>query len=158
MHLGLSSRYCAQMGQSTKMSNTGLQQQGSAGTGAPPAVGPAVGGASIQVGTGNGHKKARTGYNAKAMAEIRNSLRPYEDNNTLIGQLNVGNLAGMQTVPMTAGTVGVFASSGGPATHRPVSSLSTGSSSNSNYSDCIQSLVNLGFDEVRKCFQTFNNS
>ena len=132
------------MGQSTKMSNTGLQQQGSAGNGAPPAMGPAAGGASVPVGPGNGPKKARSGYNEKAMAQIRNSLRPYEDNNPPIGQLNMGNLAGMQTVPITV--------SAGPAGIRPVSSLSTGSSSNSNYSDCIHSLMNLGFDEVRTCF------
>ena len=132
------------MGQSTKMSNTGLQQQSSAGNGAPPAIGPAPSGTSVPVGPGNGPKKARSGYNAKAMAEIRNSLRPYEDNNPPIGQLNMGNLAGMQNVvPMTVSVAG-------PAGVRPVSSLSTGSSSNSNYSDCIQSLMNMGFDEVRQ--------
>jgi hypothetical protein len=78
------------------------------------------------------------------MAEIRNSLRPYEDSNPTIGQLNMGNLVGMQTgsITVSAGPVGV----------RPVSSLSTGSSSNSNYSDCIQSLMTLGFDEVRIIF------
>ena len=132
------------MGQSTKMSNTGLQQQGSAGNGAPPAMVPAAGGASVTVGPGNGPKKARSGYNAKAMAEIRNSLRPYEDSNTTIGQLNMGNLVGMQ-----AGSITISA---GPTGVRPVSSLSTGSSSNSNYSDCIASLINLGFDEVRTIF------
>ena len=127
------------MGQSTKMSNTGLQQQGSAGNGAPPAMVPAAGGASVTVGPGNGPKKARSGYNAKAMAEIRNSLRPYEDSNPTIGQLNMGNLG---SITISAGPTGV----------RPVSSLSTGSSSNSNYSDCIASLINLGFDEVRNIF------
>ena len=132
----------AQMGQSTKMSNTGLQQQGSVGNGAPPAMVPAAGSASsVTVGSGNGPKKARSGYNAKAMAEIRNSLRPYEDSNPTNVQLNMANLVGMQTGSITVNT--------GPSGVRPVSSLSTGSSSNSNYSDCIQSLMNLGFDEVR---------
>ena len=74
------------------MSNTGLQQQGSVGNGAPPAMVPAAGG-SVTVGSGNGPKKARSGYNAKAMAEIRNSLRPYEDSNPTNGQLNMANLA-----------------------------------------------------------------
>ena len=129
------------MGQSTKMSNTGLQQQGSVGNGAPPAMVPAAGGGSVTVGSGNGPKKARSGYAAKAMAEIRNSLRPYEDSNPTNGQLNMANLVGMQTGSITVNT--------GPSGVRPVSSLSTGSSSNSNYSDCIQSLMNLGFDEVR---------
>ena len=135
------------MGQSTKMSNTGLQQQGSVGNGAPPAMVPAAGSASsVTVGSGNGPKKARSGYNAKAMAEIRNSLRPYEDSNPTNVQLNMANLVGMQTGSITVNT--------GPSGVRPVSSLSTGSSSNSNYSDCIQSLMNLGFDEVRNVFQS----
>ena len=133
------------MGQSTKMSNTGLQQQGSVGNGAPPAMVPAAGSSSsVTVGSGNGPKKARSGYNAKAMAEIRNSLRPYEDSNPTNIQLNMANLVGMQTGSITVNT--------GPSGVRPVSSLSTGSSSNSNYSDCIQSLMNLGFDEVRNVF------
>ena len=133
------------MGQSTKMSNTGLQQQGSVGNGAPPAMVPAAGSSSsVTVGSGNGPKKARSGYNAKAMAEIRNSLRPYEDSNPTNIQLNMANLVGMQTGSITVNT--------GPSGVRPVSSLSTGSSSNSNYSDCIQSLMNLGFDEVRNIF------
>ena len=138
------------MGQSTKMSNTGLQQQGSAANGAvngaSPAMGPSVAGSSPSVGnpTQGGPKKARSGYNAKAMERIRDSLRPFEDNNpTHIGHLNMGNLVGMQngsiTVSTAAPTTGV----------RPVSSLSTGSSSNSNYSECIQSLMTFGFDEVR---------
>ena len=126
------------------MSNTGLQQQGSAGNGAPPAMVPAAGGANVNVGPGNGPKKARSGYNAKAMAEIRNSLRPYEDSNPAIGQLNNVNLVGMQNSSITI--------SAGPTGVRPVSSLSTGSSSNSNYSDCIQSLIHLGFDEVRNIY------
>ena len=138
------------MGQSTKMSNTGLQQQGSVGNGAPPAMVPAAGGASVTVGSGNGPKKARSGYNAKAMAEIRNSLRPYEDSNPTNGQLNMANLVGMQTGSITVNS--------GPTGVRPVSSLSTGSSSNSNYSDCIQSLMNLGFDEVRIEVLDFNFS
>ena len=133
------------MGQSTKMSNTGLPQQGSVGNGAPPTImAPAAtgGAATVTVSQGNGHKKPRSGYNAKAMERIRDSLRPYEDNNPPpIGQLNLGNLVGMQTGSITI-------SSGA----RPVSSLSTGSSSNSNYSDCIQSLMTLGFDEVRNYF------
>ena len=138
------------MGQSTKMSNTGLQQQGSAANGAAngasPAMGPSVAGSSPSVGnpTQGGPKKARSGYNAKAMERIRDSLRPFEDNNpTHIGHLNMGNLVGMQN-----GSIAV--STAAPATGvRPVSSLSTGSSSNSNYSECIQSLMNFGFDEVR---------
>ena len=141
------------MGQSTKMSNTGLQQQGSAANGtangASPAMGPSVAGSSPSVGnpTQGGPKKARSGYNAKAMERIRDSLRPFEDNNpTHIGHLNMGNLVGMQNgsiaVSTAAPTTGV----------RPVSSLSTGSSSNSNYSECIQSLMTFGFDEVRQIF------
>ena len=137
------------MGQSTKMSNTGLQQQGSAANGAAngasPAMVPSVtGSATVGNPTQGGPKKARSGYNAKAMERIRDSLRPFEDNNpTHIGHLNMGNLVGMQngsiTVATAAPTTGV----------RPVSSLSTGSSSNSNYSECIQSLMTFGFDEVR---------
>ena len=138
------------------MSNTGLQQT-SAGSG-PPGVGPATagppGGSGAPVGPGNGPKKARSGYNAKAMAEIRNSLRPYEDNTPPIGQLNLGNLAGMQTSVPIATTVGC-GSMGGVAVSgsvlRPVSSLSTGSSSNSNYSDwqLQQSLAQMALNEVR---------
>ena len=140
------------MGQSTKMSNTGLQQQGSAANGAAngasPAMGPSVtGSATVGNPTQGGPKKARSGYNAKAMERIRDSLRPFEDNNpTHIGHLNMGNLVGMQngsiTVATAAPTTGV----------RPVSSLSTGSSSNSNYSECIQSLMTFGFDEVGHLF------
>ena len=63
-------------------------------------------------------KKARSGYNAKAMAEIRNSLRPFEESS---GQPN-----GVQLL--------------GAGSSRPLSSLS--------YNECIQTLVNLGFDEV----------
>ena len=89
------------MGQSTKMSNTGLQQQGSAANGAAngasPAMGPSVtGSATVGNPTQGGPKKARSGYNAKAMERIRDSLRPFEDNNpTHIGHLNMGNLVGM---------------------------------------------------------------
>ena len=50
------------MGQSTKMSNTGLPQQGSVGNGAPPTImAPAAtgGAATVTVSQGNGHKKPR---------------------------------------------------------------------------------------------------
>lgn len=71
----------------------------------------------------NGNKKpvAREGYNEKAMAVIRNSLRPFEQADQPL---------------------------------RPVSALSTGSSSGNNniYSDCIQSLQSMGIEEVRHHF------
>ena len=69
-------------------------------------------------------KKARSGYNAKAMAEIRNSLRPFEESS---GQPN-GQLVNGASQLL------------GAASGRPLSSLS--------YNECIQALVNLGFDEV----------
>ena len=59
-------------------------------------------------------------YTEKALADIKNSLRPYE------------------------------AADGQPL--RPVSSLSTGSSNNSDYSNIILSLMNMGFDEVSQEF------
>ena len=66
----------------------------------------------------NGKKSTlRDNYTEKALADIKNSLRPYES------------------------------ADGQPL--RPVSSLSTGSSTNSVYSDCIQTLMSMGFDEVR---------
>ncbi len=91
-----------------------LQQQLQA---PPPAAAPPVPQAQQ-----NGSKKpvAREGYNEKAMAVIRNSLRPFEQADQ----------------PLM----------------RPVSSMSTGSSNNSNYSDCIQSLMSMGFDEVSRTF------
>ena len=66
----------------------------------------------------NGKKPSglRDLYTEKALADIKNSLRPYE------------------------------AADGQPL--RPVSSLSTGSSNNSDYSNIILSLMNMGFDEV----------
>ncbi len=81
-------------------------------------LGSAQAGASANTGANGGKKGLKNGYNEKAMAEIRNSLRPFEQ---------------ADQAPI-----------------RPVSALSTGSSTNSVYSDCIQSLVNMGFDEVRR--------
>ena len=70
----------------------------------------------------NGKKPSglRDLYTEKALADIKNSLRPYE------------------------------AADGQPL--RPVSSLSTGSSNNSDYSNIILSLMNMGFDEVSQEF------
>ena len=73
----------------------------------------------------NGKKPSglRDLYTEKALADIKNSLRPYE------------------------------AADGQPL--RPVSSLSTGSSNNSDYSNIILSLMNMGFDEVSQEFYSF---
>ena len=70
----------------------------------------------------NGKKPSglRDLYTEKALADIKNSLRPYE------------------------------AADGQPL--RPVSSLSTGSSNNSDYSNIILSLMSMGFDEVSQEF------
>ncbi|CAB4056206.1 LATS1_2 [Lepeophtheirus salmonis] len=66
----------------------------------------------------NGNKKAhRSGYNAKAMAEIRNSLRPFEQ----------------QDLPRPVSSLST--------------TTSCSSSNNSVYNDSIQCLVNMGFDE-----------
>ena len=62
-------------------------------------------------------KKTSSRYTEKALADIKNSLRPYE--------------APSDSQPL-----------------RPVSSLSTGSSNNSDYSNIILQLMNMGFDEV----------
>lgn len=67
-------------------------------------------------------QKTAPSYNEKAMAVIRNSLRPFEQADQPL---------------------------------RPVSSLSTGSSNNSNYSDCIHTLMNMGFDEVSRIFNDY---
>lgn len=83
---------------------------------------------SQQNGNAGGKKQvAREGYNEKAMAVIRNSLRPFEQADQPL---------------------------------RPVSALSTGSSSGNNniYSDCIQSLQSMGIEEVRTMLIFYNFS
>ena len=80
--------------------------------------------------SGQPAQPARNGYNERAMAEIKNSLSSYEKAN---------------------GTVRPM---------RPVSALSTGSSTNSAYSsDYVQCLALAGgglvLDEVRNCFNIF---
>ena len=58
----------------------------------------------------------RDGYKENALAQIRNSLRPFEQADQPL---------------------------------RPVSSMSTGSSNNSVYSDVYQNMLSRGYDEVR---------
>ena len=100
------------MGQQNPMANPVPSAAAAVAPAAPPPPPP------LPAANG-GIKKARSGYNAKAMAEIRKELRAFED-----------------VQPSAAAAVNLISSSG-----RPVS--------NAAYNECIQTLVTLGFDEVR---------
>ena len=146
-------------------------------SGTPQAVPPPQGQGTGSAGSGGHVKKARSAYNDKAMAEIRNSLRPFEDQHPPSGV--GGHHHSLTAGPATSGVfLGAAAAGGGggvpvlggaTSIHLVNGTLPTGSGgsnlqpparpssslANLSYHECIQALVNLGFDEVSKLKKQF---